>query len=370
MKAIGIILAGGKNERLKELTRNRATSAMPIGSCYRAIDFPLSNMTNSGISKVAVITQYNSRSLHDHLSSPKWWDLGSKQGGLFVFSPYLTSGNSLGFRGTADSIYQNLSFLRRSNEPYVVISSGDCVYKMDFNELVTYHEAKGADITIAYRKTPAHEDMSLYGVLQFDSEERLLDLEEKPLEPQSDLASIGIYIIKRELLIQLIETIISDGRYDIVRDLLQRYRKRLKIYGYRFTGYWRSLGSVPLYYECNMDFLKHDVRKLFKEKPYVKTKPKDEPPVKYNNTAKVINCLVGSGSIFDGNVNDSVIFRRVSVGSNAHVKNSIVLEGTKIERDCVIEYAIIDKEVSIKAGSKIIGKPDNLIIVPKNTNTL
>ena len=154
MKAVGIILAGGKNERLGALSSIRATSAMPVGSCYRAIDFPLSNMTNSGIKKVAVITQYNSRSLHDHLSSPKWWDLGSKQGGLFILSPYLTNENSLWYRDTADSIYQNLTFLKRSNEPYVVLSSGDCVYKMDYNEMIAYHETKGADITIAYRRVP------------------------------------------------------------------------------------------------------------------------------------------------------------------------------------------------------------------------
>lgn len=139
MRAVGIILAGGKNERLGELTAVRATSAMPIGSCYRAIDFNLSNMSNSGINKVAVITQYNSRSLNDHLSSAKWWDFGSKQGGLFVFTPFLSNDNNFWFRGTADSMYQNITFLKRSNEPYVVIASGDGVFKFDYNEVIDYH---------------------------------------------------------------------------------------------------------------------------------------------------------------------------------------------------------------------------------------
>ena len=146
MRAVGIILAGGKNERLGSLTTLRASSAMPIGSSYRAIDFPLSNMSNSGISKVAVITQFNSRSLHDHLSSSKWWDLGRKHGGLFIFTPYLSTGDSGWFKGTADSIYQNLTFLQRSNEPYVVISSGEAIYKADYNEIIDYHIEKDADI--------------------------------------------------------------------------------------------------------------------------------------------------------------------------------------------------------------------------------
>jgi glucose-1-phosphate adenylyltransferase len=203
VKAIGIILAGGNHEQLRELTDLRATSAMPIGSCYRALDFSLSNMSNSGIGKVAVITQYNSRSLLDHLSSAKWWDLGRKQGGLFIFSPYLSNKNSFWFRGTADSIYQNITYLKRSNEPYVVIASGNAVYKMDFNEVLRYHLLKDADVTIVYKQAPDDDDLRKYGVMEFDAFERVTDLEEKPLEPQSDLISMGIYVISRTLLIKL-----------------------------------------------------------------------------------------------------------------------------------------------------------------------
>ena len=366
MKALGIILAGGKSERLGALTSLRATSAMPVGSVYRAIDFPLSNMTNSGIKKVAVITQYNSRSLHDHLSSPKWWDLGSKQGGLFVFSPYLTNENSLWFRGTADSIHQNLTFLKRSNEPYVVISSGDCVYKMDYNEVLAYHKLKDADITIAYRRTPDDDDIQQYGVLELDANERLLDLEEKPLEPQSDLASIGVYVIKRTLLIELIETIVSEGRYDLVRDLIARYRKRLRIFGYKFDGYWRNLNNVHSYFDCNMDFLRRDVRNLFMATfPYIKTKPKDEPPAKYNADATVINCLVGSGAILNGHANRSVIFRRVYTGEGSRVSNAIIMEGAKVGDGCLVEHAIIDKEVVIEAGAQVIGTLESPVIISK-----
>ena len=367
MRAIGIILAGDKNNRMGDLTLNRASSAVPVGSCYRAIDFPLSNMTNSGIKKVAVITQRNSRSLHDHLSSPKWWDLGSKQGGLFVLSPYLTNDNSGWFRGTAESIYQNLTYLRRSKEPYVVISSGDCVYKMDYNDVIAYHERKNADITIAYRRVPDDEDITQYGVLELDEANRLTDLEEKPLEPQSDLASIGVYVMSRTLLIELLETIVPEGRYDLVRDVITRYRKRLRIYGYCFTGYWRNLGNILSYFDCNMDFLKREVRDTFMEYPYIKTKPKDEPPAKYNAGATVSNCLVGSGSILDGAAYRSVIFRKVYTGEYSRISNAIIMESTRIGSGCVVEYAILDKEVTLNPGVHVVGTAEKPAIVPKGS---
>ena len=368
MNAVGIILAGGKSERLGTLGELRATSAMPVGSCYRAIDFPLSNMTNSGIKKVAVITQYNSRSLHDHLSSPKWWDLGSKQGGMFVLSPYLTSENSLWFRGTADSIHQNLTFLRRSKEDYVIISSGDCIYKMDYNDMLKYHQQKGAEITVAYRRVQDSDEIRQYGVMELDAYERMTDLEEKPLEPQSDLASIGVYIISRELLIDLVETIVSEGRYDLVRDLLARYRKRLRIYGYNFDGYWRNISNVHSYFDGNMDFLKPEVRKLFMATyPYIKTKPKDEPPAKYNTGATVVNSLVGSGAILNGYANKSIIFRKVYTGENSRINNSIIMEGTTIGDNCVVEYAIIDKDVELQPGARVIGTLESPLIISKRS---
>ncbi|MCL2285169.1 MAG: glucose-1-phosphate adenylyltransferase subunit GlgD [Firmicutes bacterium] len=368
MNAVGIILAGGKNERLGVLTKYRATSAMPIGSCYRAIDFPLSNMTNSGISKVAVMTQYNSRSLHDHLSSSKWWDLGRKQGGLFVLSPFLANDNSLHFRGTADSIYQNLTFLRRSKEKYVVISSGDCVYKMDYNDILKFHRKEGADITIAYCKVPAHENIRLYGVMELDEQGRLIDMEEKPLDPQSDIASIGVYVIARELLISLIEELGSQERHDLVRDLFSRYRKRLKICGYHFDGFWRNIGNIRSYYNCNMDFLDKNVRDSFiLNAPHIHTKPKDEPPAKFNSAAGITNCLVGSGAILDGDAHSSIVFRNVRIGEHSDVRNSILMESTKVGRNCTIEYAILDKEVIVKDGAKIVGTPESPMVVAKGT---
>ncbi|MCJ7855216.1 glucose-1-phosphate adenylyltransferase subunit GlgD [Lachnospiraceae bacterium NSJ-143] len=369
MKAIGIILAGGNNEmRLGDLTGLRAASAMPVGSCYRAIDFPLSNMSNSAVNKVAVITQYNSRSLHDHLSSSKWWDFGRKHGGLYVFTPYISSENSFWFRGTADSIYQNISFLERSNESYVVIASGDSIYKMDYRKVIEYHKNKGADITVVCKEM-YDRDLTKFGIMQLNSDGRIMEFEEKPIEPQTNIASLGIYIISRTLLIDLLNEIVPEGRFDIVKDIIIRFRRKLNICAYKFDGYWSSVGSgIMEYYNTNMDFLKCDIRRKFtKDFPYTFTKPKDEPPVKYNENADVSNAAIGGGSIINGKVEGSVLFRRVYVGENTVVKNSILMEGCYIGNNCVVENAILDKQVVVSDGRQVIGKENEPAVFKKRS---
>ena len=173
-------MAGGNNHRMKELSRKRAIGAMPIAGSYRSIDFALSNMTNSHIQKVGVFTQYNARSLNEHLNSSKWWDFGRKQGGLFIFTPTVTADNSFWYRGTADAMYQNLSFLKSSHEPYVVIASGDCVYKMDYNKVLEYHIEKKADITIVCKEMPAGTNLERYGTIKMNEDSRIEEFEESP----------------------------------------------------------------------------------------------------------------------------------------------------------------------------------------------
>lgn len=366
-KALGIILAGGNSQRLGVLTETRATPAMPVGGSYRAIDFTLSNMANTGISKVAVITQYNSRSLLDHLSSAKWWDLGRKQGGLFIFTPYLSGDNSFWYRGTADSIYQNITFLKRSNEKYVIIASGDQVYRMNYEDILDYHELNNADITIACRDLKG-KDVTSYGVMQLDEDMNMIDFEEKPLEPQGTTVNLGIYVIQRTLLIKLLETIAQQERYDLVKDIIIRYRKKLKIKGYKFEGYWNNINSLESYYNTNMDFLRRDIRDLFINKyPYIETKPKDEPPAKYNIGAVVKDTLIGSGGILNGTVEHSVLFRKVYTGENSYIKDSIIMEGCYVGNNCRIENAILDKEVVISDGKQIIGTKEQLVVIKKGT---
>ena len=205
MKALGIILAGGNSSRMQNLTDKRAIAAMPIGGSYRCIDFVLSNMTNSHIQTVAVLSQYNARSLNEHLNSAKWWNFGRKQGGLFLFTPTVTTNNSWWYRGTADAIWQNIDFLKKRHEPYVIIASGDCVYKLDFNKVLDYHIAKQADITVVCAKLPEGDDINLYGVVEMDRDGRITEFEEKPMVATSDIVSAGVYVIRRRALIDLLE---------------------------------------------------------------------------------------------------------------------------------------------------------------------
>ena len=263
MRAVGVILAGGNSRRMKELSKRRAVCAMPVAGSYRSIDFALSNMEHSRIQKVAVLTQYNSRSLNEHLASSKWWDFGRKQGGMFLFTPSFADANSQWYRGTADAIAQNISFLKKSHEPYVVISSGDGVYKLDYNKVLEYHIAKKADITVVCKDFPENSDVSRFGCVKMNEEARIIDFEEKPLVASSRTISTGIYVIRRRLLIELIENCAAEDRYDFVNDILLRYKSVKRIYGYKLNSYWSNISTVESYFKTNMDFLKPSVRDYF-----------------------------------------------------------------------------------------------------------
>ena len=357
MKAVGIILAGGSSNRLKELTKKRAAAAMPIAGSYRAIDFALSNMSNSRISKVAVLTQYNSRSLNEHLSSAKWWDFGRKQGGLYVFTPTITAENSFWFRGTADAIYQNLEFLRKCHEPYVVITSGDAVYKMDYNDVIEYHVAKKADITVVCKELKEGEDARRFGTLKMDEDMRIQEFEEKPMFARSNIISTGIYVIRRRLLIDLIEQCVEDERYDFVKDILIRYKNLKKIYAYKMDAYWSNIATVDSYYKTNMDFLERDTRNyFFKEYPEILTKVSDLPPAKYHPGANVKNSLVASGSIINGTVENSILFKKVFVGNNCVIKNSIILNDVYLGDNTYIENCMIESRDTITANTRLVGE--------------
>lgn len=364
MRALGIILAGGKNERLKDLTMNRALAAMPVAGSYLSVDFALSNMSNSGINKVAVVTQYNSRSLIEHLSSSKWWDFGRKQGGLYVFTPYITAESSLWYRGTADAIYQNMEYLKNSHEPYAIIASGDGITKIDFNEVLSFHIKKKADITVVCKKMPESEDLSRYGVVEVEEDDRISYFEEKPLNPESHIVSTGIYIIRRRLLIELIEEIASEERYDFVNDILIRYRKQKNIYAYMHKDYWKSIASMDAYFEANMDFLKKEVRDhFFKQVPNIMSKVEDEPPAKFNYGVNLSNSLCSSGCIINGTIENSLLFRKVFVGQGTVIKNSLILGSTYIGNNCYIENAIVDSRCNIEDGQVIIGQPGQAKVV-------
>ena len=363
MKAIGIILAGGNNKMMKELSNKRAIAAMPVAGSYRSIDFALSNMSNSKIQKVAVITQYNARSLNEHLSSSKWWDFGRKQGGLFVF----TADSSYWYRGTADSLYQNLQFLKSSHEPYVVIASGDGIYKLDYGKVLEYHIEKKADITMVVKKLEDRSEINRFGVVSMTEEGRVTEIDEKPLETNLSTVSTGIYIIRRRLLIELIEKAAEEDRHDFVRDILVRYKNLKKIYAYKLDTYWSNISTVNSYYKTNMDFLKKDVRNyFFKQYPDIYTKVEDLPPAKYNFGAEVRNSLVSSGCIVNGCVENSVLFKKIYIGNNSVVKNCIILNDAYIGDNSYLENCIVESGSTIKANSRYVGEGDPIIVVEDN----
>lgn len=367
MKAIGIILAGGNNTRMKELSDKRAIAALPVAGSYRAIDFVLSNMTNSGVQTVAVLSQYNARSLNEHLNSSKWWNFGRKQGGLFLFTPTVTSDNSWWYRGTADAMWQNIDFLKKRHEPYVIIASGDCVYKMDFSKLLDYHIEKQANITVVCKKADVEKDLSRYGVVQVDENNEITEFEEKPMVAHSNIISTGIYVMRRRTLIELLERSNKEGRYNFVTDILIRYLGMKKVYAYMMTDYWRNIASVEDYYHTNMDFLKEDVRKyFFKEEPYIYSKAQDLAPAKYNAGSNVRNSLIASGSIINSKVEGSVIFKSVFIGNGCTIKNSIILGGAYIGDNVYVENCIVEKNETLLSNTSYIGRDEIKVVAEKN----
>ncbi len=366
MRAVGIILAGGNNNRMRELSSKRAIAAMPMAGSYRSIDFVLSNMTNSHIGKVAVLTQYNARSLNEHLSSSKWWDFGRKQGGLFLFPPTITSRNSWWYQGTADAIYQNLDWLRQCHEPYVVIAGGDCIYKLDYNKVLEFHIAKRADVTVVCTEL-ADYDPSRFGVVRMNEDMRIEEFDEKPFVSRSNIISTGVYVIRRRQLIEMIEKCAQEDRADFVKDILIRYKDLKRIYGYKMNSYWSNISTVESYYKTNMDFLRRDVRDhFFHHGASISTKVDDNPPAKFNPGCSVRNSLVGSGSIINGVIENSVIFKKVFVGNNCHIKNSIIMNDVYIGDNTHIENCVVDSRDTIRANSTHCGENGIKIVIEKN----
>ncbi|MGN0342365.1 MAG: glucose-1-phosphate adenylyltransferase subunit GlgD [Roseburia sp.] len=367
MKALGLILAGGNNNRMQELSTKRAIAAMPIGGSFRSIDFVLSNMSNSHIQTVAVLTQYNARSLNEHLSSSKWWDFGRKQGGLFTFTPTVTSDNSWWYRGTADAMCQNIDFLKKRHEPYVIIASGDCVYKMDYNKVLDYHIEKKADITVVCKDMPEGEDVSRFGVVRMNEDYRIVEFEEKPMVASSNTISTGVYVIRRRQLIDMLERCQQEDRWDFVNDILIRYKNMKNIYGYKMEDYWSNIATVDSYYKTNMDFLDPDVRRyFFREAPQIYSKIDDYPPAKYNPGSDVKNSLISSGCIINSKVENSVLFKNVFVGNNCVIKNSVILNDVYIGDNTHIENCIVESRGTLKANTYYSGDDGVKVVIERN----
>lgn len=365
----GLIYAGEQNINLRELVYLRTVGALPVGGRYRAIDFILSNMVNSGIGNVGVIAQRSYHSLMDHLGSGKEWDLSRKNDGLFILPPFSSAENMGSYRGVVDAIKGVMSYISRSKQQYCVFSGSFTIYNMAFDDMVHYHLDTGADITMLYNEEEAEDFKGeRYNDVRphLSDDGRVVDLEINAALSDSKKVGMDTYVIRKDLLEYLVEDCMSRGKYNFVSDLLMNNLNRIKIMGYKHDGYVGRLHSVASYYKLNMDFLDTRIQKnLFYGDNQIYTKIKDEVPAKYAKTSNVKNSLVANGCIIEGEVENSILFRGVYVGKGTKIKNSIIMQNSEIYNNSDLEYVILDKSVNIRQGRRLIGDEVFPVIIRK-----
>ncbi len=353
-KVLALILAGGQGDRLSILSEERAKPAVIFAGKYRIIDFALSNCMNSGIDQIGVLTQYRPRSLNDHIGIGRPWGLDREDRGLSLLQPYLGRESSDWYRGTADAVFQNLFFIQESKADTVLILSADHVYTMAFDDLIAYHHAKGADVTVPVYDVPL-EEASRYGLISMDADGRVVRFDEKPPNPQTTTASTGIYVFNRDV---LIDRLVADSNrvssHDFGRDILPEMLDDYQVYGYTLTGYWRDVGTVDAYWQANMDLLV-DLPELdlYNQETAIHTRSITLPPAKIGPRAYVSRSLVTEGDIINGHVEHSVLSPGVYIEDGAVVRDSILFDDCRIERGAVVERAILDKGVHIAEGCRV-----------------
>jgi glucose-1-phosphate adenylyltransferase len=340
-----IVLAGGEGERLSILSSVRAKPAVPFAGKYRIIDFTLSNCINSEIDNVLVLTQYNPRSLNDHIGAGRPWDLDRNEGGIRLLQPYIARGRpSEWYRGTADAVLVNLEMIRQQAGDLVLILAGDHIYKMDYQPFIAAHRRNRADVTVAVQQVPLG-DAHRFGILALDGDSRVTEWQEKPKQPKSDLASLGIYVFsKRSLLAWLDESRTDFGR-DVVPAMLAG---DARVFAYRFDDYWQDVGTVESYWQAHMDLLEeHPGLDLYDKEWLIHTRSEERSPARIGPTANVHRSLISHGCQIWGTVERSVLSPGVRVDPGAVVRDSIIMFDTVIRAGAVVDRAIIDKEVSV-----------------------
>lgn len=356
-----MLLAGGQGSRLYALTHDMAKPAVPYGGKYRIIDFPLSNCVNSGIDTVGVLTQYQPLVLHDYIGNGQPWDLDKQYGGAHCLPPYQTALGAEWYKGTANAIYQNISFVDRYDPEYVVILSGDHIYKMDYNDMLEHHKAKNADATIAVLDVPM-EEASRFGIMITNDEGDIIDFEEKPKQPRSTLASMGIYIFTwSKLKKYLIENENNpDEDKDFGKAIIPNMMKAgEKLVAYAFDGYWKDVGTLDSLWEANMDLLNPNIPidlydpdwKMYSRNPVL-------PPQYIGADAVVENSMVTDGCVVEGTVDFSVIFEGVKIEPGATVTDSIIMPGSVIKSGASVEYAIVGENCVVGEGAQIGARPE------------
>jgi len=351
---IAMLLAGGQGSRLGVLTQKVAKPAVSFGGKYRIIDFPLSNCINSGVDTVGVLTQYQPLRLNAHIGIGIPWDLDRNVGGVSVLPPYERSKGSDWYTGTANAIYQNLEYMDSYNPEYVLILSGDHIYKMDYEVMLEYHKANNADVTIAAMSVPM-EEASRFGILITDDTNKITEFEEKPANPRSNLASMGIYIFNWKVLKEALLTLSDVPGCDFGKHVIPYcHEKTGKIYAYEFNGYWKDVGTLGSYWEANMELI--DIIpefNLYEEYWKIYTKTDRIPPQYIDAEAKVVKSIIGEGTEIYGEVTNSVIGEGVTIEKGAVVRDSIIMQDTVIGAGAIVEKAIIAEDVKIGANAHL-----------------
>lgn len=362
-KCVAMLLAGGQGSRLYALTQKVAKPAIPYGGKNRFIDFPLSNCINSGIDTVGVLTQYQPMVLNEYIGNGQPWDLDKMHGGVHVLPPYQTAAGASWYEGTANAIYQNMAFIERYDPEYVIVLGGDHIYKMDYSKMLDYHIANNADSTIAVIDVPCSE-ASRFGIMTCDEEGRIVDFTEKPKEPKSTLASMGIYVFSWEKLRKyLIENENANtGSKDFGKDIIPAMLANdERLFAYEFEGYWKDVGTLDSLWEANMDLLSPNVPlNLYDPNWKVYSRHNNMPPQYIGKNAHVENSMITEGSVVDGTVDFSIISSGVTIEEGASVKYSIVMPGTTIKKNAVVEYAIIGENCVVESDAMIGMNPESV----------
>ncbi|WP_272036469.1 glucose-1-phosphate adenylyltransferase [Paenibacillus sp. JJ-100] len=359
-EVVAMLLAGGQGKRLKGLTKSLAKPAVYFGGTYRIIDFPLSNCSNSGIDTVGVLTQYEPLVLHSYIGIGSDWDLDRKNGGVYVLPPHEREGGSNWYRGTADAIYRNMNFIEQFDPEHVLILSGDHIYKMDYSQMLQYHKEKSADCTISVIDVPLDE-ASRFGILNTHEDYSIYEFEEKPSQPKSTLASMGIYLFKWDVLKRFLiqDEQLSSTSYDFGKDIIPLLLEHEKsLFAYPFQGYWKDVGTIRSLWESNMDLLDEETSlNLNDPKWRISTRNPNQPAQYISPLAKVRNCIISEGSIVHGEVNHSVLFYGTEVGESSVVMDSVVMPRVRIGRHVSIRNAIISEGLVIPDGVRIAPAP-------------
>ena len=369
-EAFGLIFTGESNPLMRDLVLSRAVAAVPFGGRYRCIDFVLSNLVNTGIRNVGLIVQKNYHSLMDHLGTGKEWDLNRKRDGLFLLPPFSTKDNTGVYRGDIDAFHSIMQYVRRSSQKTLIICGSHTVFNTTFDAILKQHKETGADITIMYNEDPRFfpEEQNHDLRLLLDEDGMTVNgLEWNPRTPGSDYRSCEINVINKDLFEDLVEEAYSRGMVDFVREVMLPRAKDLKVMGWRYDGYVARIDSINTYFMHNMELLNATTAKdLYNMRHPIYTKVKDEIASQYGEHANVKNVLMADGCLIDGAVENSIVFRGVTVERGAVVKNSILMQGVAVRSGAVLDHVILDKNVTVNAGRQLTGYEGIPLVFRKN----